>query len=78
MLYLHNQLHKSWGGPYKWAPQGVKTQILAKNEPEYWYYAKNPPSFGHHNTQSNHKITFGLNVDAISTIAIAYEFGVTL
>ena len=30
MLYIHNQVRNSWEGTYKWAPQGVKTQILTK------------------------------------------------
>ena len=35
MLYLEYQLHNSLGQPYKWAPQGVKTPIFTKNDPEY-------------------------------------------
>ena len=40
MLYLEYQLHKIWGEPYKWAPQGVKTRNFDQNDPENCYYAK--------------------------------------
>ena len=32
MQYLQYQLHKSWGEPKKWAPEGVKkTQLSGEN-----------------------------------------------
>ena len=55
MLYLQYKLHKSWGEPYKWAPQGIKNRnfdqkwprklISCWNNPKYWYLTSQVPIY---------------------------------